>query len=146
MRRGTTLPELLVVVALLGVLALVAVPRLALALDRAAVRRAADRVEFVHRAARLRAQLTGRPVELVLAADSLVLRDASAPGGPVLLRWPGPAAEGVVLEPAGRAVAFGPNGLAAGAANASYRLRRGRAEAVVAVSRLGRARRLTSAG
>jgi prepilin-type N-terminal cleavage/methylation domain-containing protein len=143
MSRGLTLLETLVALVVLALLLALAVPRLDAVRDRMAAARAADRVALAHRRARALALVHAGAVRVVLTADSLVVR-ALVPGGPA---WgaAGPARDGAALEPARDSVTYAPNGLAAGAANGRYVVRRGRVAMEVTVSRLGRVRVLRTA-
>lgn len=141
MRRGVTLPELLVVVVLLGAVAALAVPALAPALDRLAVERWAQEVAAAHGRARIVAVTASRKALLTISDDSLVLRLAQAPDTPVVWRRRGPLpSDGVSLRGPGHEVAFTPIGITMGVANATYVLQRGAAARRVVVSRLGRVR------
>jgi prepilin-type N-terminal cleavage/methylation domain-containing protein len=137
MRRGITLVELLLALAILGIVLAFAAPRAIALADRQRVARAADRVAFAQRRARHLALVQSAAVELVLRDDSVLARwDAGARA------WsaPGPAVEGVTLASGPDSLLYAPNGMATGAANARHLLRRGAAEAEVVVSRLGRVR------
>jgi prepilin-type N-terminal cleavage/methylation domain-containing protein len=138
MTRGFSLAEMLLALVVLALLLGLGAPRLRAAGDRLAVGRAADRVALAHRRARTLALVHQGPVRLVLAADTLAARGME-PGAPA---WgaAGPAADGAALEPALDSVTYAPNGLAVGAANGRYVVRRGGMAAEVLVSRLGRVR------
>jgi len=143
MTRGYSLPELLVVLAVLAILAGLGLPRLQALADGQAAARGADRVALAHRRARMLALAHGRPVSLVLRADSLVARWSDQPV--TLWRAAGPRVDGDALEPTVDSLVYAPNGFAIGAANGSWRVRRGAAVAEVLVSRLGRVRVIRNA-
>jgi prepilin-type N-terminal cleavage/methylation domain-containing protein len=129
MRRAFTLPELLLVLALGGVLLGIAVPQLSAALDRIEVASAASHIAAAHRRARLIAITQG--LVAVLSVDSLALTIRRR--GLVTPLWSeaGPAAHRVTLTGPGRQFTFSPEGISLGLSNATRTL---------IVSRLGRVR------
>lgn len=142
MQRGTSLLELLLVLALAGALAAVALPHGVGALDGVLTRQAADRVALAHARARQAALALQRVVRLSVSPDSLTV----SVGDSVHWRLPGPASGGVALTGGHQLTEYAPNGLAMGAANTSYTLSRGRARLGVLVSRLGRVRIVRTGG
>jgi len=142
MKRGTTLAELLVVLAILSGIAALGAPLLHRALDRGAVERAAVDVSVAHRMARALAQHRGGLVTLTVSAESLTIVVTSTGGDVVWQSRAGPASRGVSLVASRAEVAFGPNGIGWGASNTTIRLSRGTAAAVLVASRLGRLRRI----
>ena len=138
MRRGVTLLELALVLAIMGLMAGIAVPRFQRVADSLAVHHAALDLVSAHRRARIIAILQNRMVELTVRADSLAIRTPGAPAD--LWHAPGPQAEGVSLTGPTHPLVFSPVGLTVGVSNASFRLRRGAATRTVIVSRLGRLR------
>jgi prepilin-type N-terminal cleavage/methylation domain-containing protein len=136
MRRGFTLIETLLSLAVLGLLLGIALPRFATVKDRLAVNDEAGRIAAAHRRARTTAILMSRPVVLTVAADSIVVE------GDSIDRWsaPGPAAAGVALAGGTRRFTFSPIGITMGLSNATLLLTRGSAARTVVVSRLGRLR------
>lgn len=142
MRRGTTLLELVVVLAIIGGIAALGAPLLHRSLDRGAVERAAADVSVAHRNARALAVHRGSRVALRVSAESLAIVVLSSGAEVVWQRRAGPASRGVALEVSRAEVAFGPSGLGWGAANTTIRLSRGKAQAVLVASRLGRLRRI----
>jgi prepilin-type N-terminal cleavage/methylation domain-containing protein len=141
MSRGVTLVELLLVLALTGIVLVLAVPSLATQRDRLAVDAAVSAITAAHVRARVLARTERRVVILALAPDSIVLRVVAAPGDTVP-RWhgPGPAREGVATTGLPRVVHFTPSGVTMGVANATYRVTRGGSSRQVIVSRYGRVR------
>lgn len=138
MRRGVTILELALVLAIMGLLTGIAVPRFQRVADGLAVRHAALEVVSAHRRARMSAILQNRLLELVVTADTLAIR---VPGAAVdLWHTPGPASAQVTLTGPARGPIFSPVGLTVGVSNGTYRLTRGRATISVVVSRLGRVR------
>jgi prepilin-type N-terminal cleavage/methylation domain-containing protein len=138
MRRGFSLPELVLVLALSGILLAIALPRLAVLLDSIEVHTAASRIAAAHQRARMMAVTKGQVLVLTVQQDSVAIRRR----GEVTSLWSeiGPAAEGVALDGASRQFTFSPEGLTLGLSNATLRLSRGSATRAVVVSRLGRVR------
>lgn len=128
------------VLAIVGVLAALAVPRAAGWLDRLAVRRAADEVASFYQQARLAAIFRSQRVRLELGQDSLraVLE---GPSDSVFLRRMGPARHGVSLTATRGIIRVESNGLGFGAANTKLVLRKGLAAESLTTSRLGRLKR-----
>lgn len=138
MRSGLILVELLVVLVLIGLLALIAAPRLFTLADAAAVRDEAWRVVTALDAARGTAIRMGVVATLTLSDTSYQV--TAAAGGDTVTAWrrPGPRQNGVALNGTGQPLLFGPAGLAMGASNRTITVSRGSAERKVVVSRLGR--------
>lgn len=139
MRPGSTLLELAMVIALLGLCAGIAIPRLGAQRDRAASDAAAASVTAALTAARA-AALRGAAVTAIrfdTAAATIVVHTASD----TLLQRDLGAVHGVRLAASRDSIAFAPNGLGYGAANARIIVTRGAAADTLTVSRLGRLRR-----
>jgi len=138
MRRAFTLAEVLLVLALGGILLGVAIPQFAAVLDRIEVAAAASHIAAAHRRARLMAVTQG--LVTVLSVDALALtirrRGLTAP----LWSEAGPSAHRVSLEGPTRQFTFSPGGFSLGLSNATIRLTRGGATRTVIISRLGRVR------
>jgi prepilin-type N-terminal cleavage/methylation domain-containing protein len=138
MRRGVTLLELVLVLAIMGLLTGIAIPRFQRVADSLAVHNATLEIVSAHRRARMSAILHNRLLELTIRPDSLVIR---LPGAQVdLWHATGPDAEGVSLTGPTRPLVFSPVGLTVGVSNGTYRLSRGTATRTLIVSRLGRLR------
>ncbi len=140
MRAGTTLPELIVVVALIALLSAIAVPSGRALLAATATESAARQVMAAHRVARFTAIMRSRVTRLDIAPDSLVIRIVSGPDTGVVWRAAGPVAEGVLLEGPAYPLVFTPIGLPHGLGNATYTFSRSAARRSVVISRLGRLR------
>jgi prepilin-type N-terminal cleavage/methylation domain-containing protein len=138
MRRGVTLVELMLVLAVAGILFGVAVPALSLLLDSLAVHAAVSHIEAAHARARLLAITRGKVI--TLAIDSA--RIAISPRNDTLALWSeaGPSAQRVHLEGAQRQFTFSPEGFTLGVSNASLQLSRGATRQTLVISRLGRVR------
>jgi prepilin-type N-terminal cleavage/methylation domain-containing protein len=138
MRRAFTLPELMLVLAVLGVLFGITIPRLTTMVDRIEVQAAAARLVAAHRRARIMA--ITRSQVLVLSIDSSEL--SIRPRGSAMLLWSdtGPLANHVAMLGPTRQFIFSPEGLTLGLSNATLRLSRGASTRTVVVSRLGRVR------
>src|SRR5256885_8198986 len=91
MRRGLTLAELLVVLAILAVVTAVTLPRLAGVRDWIAVDTAAQEVISAIAVARSAAVMQGTRSRAVIAADSLRIDRWREDSWGDLHRWPGPA-------------------------------------------------------
>lgn len=138
MRRGVTLLELALVLAVTGLLFCIALPSLQRVTDGLAVHNAGLGIVSAHRRARITAILQNRALELTVSADSLAIRVPGAVGN--LWHAPGPSADGVALQGPPHTMIFSPVGLTMGVSNATFRLTRGSAAQTVVVSRLGRIR------
>lgn len=140
MRRGVTLPELAMVLTIVGLLSALAAPRAASWLDRLAVSRATGELMAFYQTARFAAIARSQRVRLELARDSL-RAVFEGPRDSIFLRWPGPAEHGVQFRATRPVIAIQPNGLGFGAANTKIVLRRGAAAESLTTSRLGRLKR-----
>jgi len=138
MRQGFSLAEMLLVLAVTGILAGIALPRLSVIVDGIEVQGAAARLRAAHQRARMMAVTGGRVLVLSVEADSLTI----TPRGSVATLWSesGPARSRVALEGAPRRFTFSPEGLTLGLSNATLRLHRGASTRAVVISRLGRVR------
>jgi type II secretory pathway pseudopilin PulG len=139
MRTGTTLPEAIVVLCLLGILAAVAGLRVAELRDRIGVRAATTEAVATFAAARRwsLSRSVRTAVTIDTAAAALTVRSF---GDTVVLRRLG-ASHGVSLAASRDSMAYAPNGLGYGASNLTLVLRRGASAETIVVSRLGRVRR-----
>ena len=137
MLRGTTLPELLVGLAILAILLAIGAPKIAPWIDRSAVEGEARGIVAAQRRARLEAVARGVVVALEIHSDTLWLEDGQ---GARLWQTVGPANRGVTLSPAGHRITYAPSGMALGFSNATLQLQRGAAHRQVVISRLGRVR------
>jgi type II secretion system protein H len=143
MRRGHTLLELMVVLAVAGILAGMLAPGIGSLADRVAVEHQAARLLSAYRTAWLTARVRQRLALLRVSPDTLSIRTVPGAGSAdTTLEWiaAGPAAAGVALASPPHTAVFGPDGVAMGFSNARHVLTRGGASRAVVVSRLGRVR------
>jgi prepilin-type N-terminal cleavage/methylation domain-containing protein len=138
MRRGFTLAELAVVLAIMAVVTAVTLPRLQGLLDWIAVDSAAREVTTALAGARAAAVMRGARTRLVIAADTLRIERWRGDTWDAVERWPGPAARGVALEVSNPVVVFDPIGMGWGVSNTKVVLRRGSRFETITVSRVGR--------
>jgi prepilin-type N-terminal cleavage/methylation domain-containing protein len=138
MRQGFTLVELVLVLAVAGLLFGIALPRLSGALDHIEVAAAANHLVAAHQRARIMAVTRGQVLVLSIEAANLVIRSRGQAGP--LWSEDGPAAARVELEGPARQFTFSPEGLTLGLSNATLRLTRGSASRTIVISRLGRVR------
>lgn len=138
MQKAFTLPELVLVLAVAGILVGIAVPRLAATLDQLEVHAAAAHLVAAHQRARIMAITRNQVV--VLSIDSTALTISPRGGGAVLWSEIGPAASGVALAGPTRRFTFSPEGLTLGLSNATLQLSRGGSIRTLVISRLGRVR------
>ena len=140
MRRGTTLLDLLLALAVLGLLLAIGATRLVAVLDAARVRVVAAQLVGAIEAARGSAIRLGGGVTLHLDDARWEVRRPL--GSDTVISWqlPGHQHAGVTLSGAGAPIRFGPAGLATGVANRTFQLSRGAVTRTVVLSRLGRVR------
>ena len=138
MRAGFSLIELVLVLALIGLLLGIALPPLAGALDRIEVAAAASQIAAAHTRARMMAISGSRVV--VLTVDSAALSIHLRGSTNHLWSDRGPAFSRVSLSGPARSFTFSPEGFSLALSNASLHLSRGSATRTVVVSRLGRLR------
>jgi prepilin-type N-terminal cleavage/methylation domain-containing protein len=137
-RHGFTLPEILLVLAIIGLSFGIAVPRIAALRDGMVVEQETNQILAAHHRSRMLSIARGRPVVLSIGADSVSIRLV----GDAADLWAarGPVATGVTLEGPVRRMTFSPLGYTTGLSNATLRLSRGAAHRTIVVSRLGRVR------
>jgi type II secretion system protein H len=138
MRKAFTLPELMLVIALAGILTALALPLLSGAMDRIEVEGALNRLIAAHQRARIMAITRGQVV--LLSIDSTRLIISSQGGTDSLWSDIGPASAGVELAGPARQFTFSPQGITLGLSNATLQLSRGSSTRALVISRLGRIR------
>jgi len=138
MRKAFSLPELMLVLALVGILTGLALPHLSGAMDRIDVEGAANRLIAAHQRARIMAITRGQVI--LLSIDSVRVTISSRGSSDPLWSDVGPAASGVKLPGPARQFVFSPEGITLGLSNATLRLSRGTGTRTVVISRLGRIR------
>lgn len=141
MRRGFSLAELAVTIAVLSIVTAVTLPRLRDVLDWVAVDSAARAVTTALAVARHAAVMRGAKTRLQIASDSLRVDRWEDGGWTRFARWAGPAHDAVALQVSNPEVVFGPTGIGWGASNTGVTLRRGSRTARITVSRVGRVKR-----
>ncbi len=140
MRRGVSLVELVVVVAIIGTVTGLLLPRWGGFRDRTAVSRATSEVASFYHQARYGAILRAQTVRIEFGNATLRAVYEGVQDSTFLLR-PGPARYDVVLEGSRTVIRIGPNGIGYGAANTTLVLRRGEVADTLTTSRLGRLKR-----
>ena len=140
LRRGHSLPELLVVIALTALASALGVPAITHAMDRRLVEAAAGQLIAAHREARMIAVATQRTALLRLSADTLELRTTDRGDTTLVWRRPGPRSFGVEVIGNPRIIRFIPYGYSIGGSNTSYTISKGAARRKVVIARLGRLR------
>src|SRR5256884_1740615 len=138
MRRGCSLAELAGVLAALGVIIALALPRWQELLDWVAVDRTAVEVSTALAVTRNAAVLGSTRARLLIADDSLRIDRRESGAWQPYTRWAGPAQRGVTLEVSNPDIVFLPTGLAWGLSNTRVTLRRGGRSAGVTGSPVGR--------
>jgi prepilin-type N-terminal cleavage/methylation domain-containing protein len=138
MQRAFTLPELMLVLAVAGILMGIALPPLSQAADRIEVQAAASQLVSAHQRARVMAVAKGQV--LTLTIDSASLTITSQVAATPLWSQRGPAGLGVTLTGSARRFTFAPEGYTLGLSNAALHLARGSATRTVFFSRVGRVR------
>ena len=139
MRRGVSLIELIAVLAIIGVLCGIGVPRLLHHLDRTHVRHAAD--EIVATLAIARTTAVARAANVITrfdAARSVIVVTEGV--DTIVVREIGEI-HGVRLRSNRDSAVYGASGLGYGATNQTVVLERGRVMDSIVISRLGRVRR-----
>ncbi|MCA0374792.1 MAG: GspH/FimT family pseudopilin [Gemmatimonadetes bacterium] len=137
-RRGLTLPELLLTLGLLGVLASLAVPAGVRLLQAVSVEMVTAEVTALF--ARARDVAVARSTRVAVRIDAAAQRVA-VHSGTDTLAIADFTDTGVTLETTRDSMAYGPSGLGHGAANLRLTLTRGSTADTITVSRLGRVAR-----
>lgn len=140
LNRGFSLPELVLVLVILGGLTAIALPPIRTLLDGITVENGARQIRAAHVRARMHAVAYGQVTLLDLGADSIRIRSVS--GTDTVLTWqgPGPAADGLTLSGPAHPLIYSPLGLTMGVSNGTWHLTYRAASRDVIVSRLGRLR------
>ncbi len=138
MKEGFTLPELVLVLAVTGILLGIGVTNLVRAMDQLSVDAAATQLVAAHQRARMMAVARGQVLTLLIDSNDITI--APRTGAEPLWSAAGLAGSGVSLAGPSRRFTFSPEGLTLGLSNASLQLQRGSSTRTVVVSRLGRIR------
>ena len=139
MQRGTTLPELLLVLTIVGILGTIAIPRSVRWRDRMSVRSAA--LETVATFAVARRWSLSRASRTAITFDTVAATVTVRSYSDTIARRNLASSHGVILSASRDSMAYTPNGLGYGASNLTIVIRRGAAAESIVVSRLGRVRR-----
>jgi prepilin-type N-terminal cleavage/methylation domain-containing protein len=139
MRRGTTLPELLVVLTIVGILGTIAMGRTAALRDRMSVRAAAT--ETVATFALARRWSVSRATRTAITFDTVSVALIVQSYGDTIANRRLASSHGVGMSASRDSMAYAPNGLGYGASNLTIVLSRGASAETIFVSRLGRVRR-----
>ena len=137
-RRGATILELTIILALLSGLCAIAIPRAGAFIDRIAVRGAVTDIESMFSLARHVAISRGSQAVLEIDAPSGVLSIRAGPDQ--ILARDIAKAHGVAISSARASMTYSPIGVGYGAANFSMVVSRGSEADSIIVSRLGRVR------
>ena len=138
MRRGLTLLEITIVIAIIALVAAIATPALLHRLDRARVRHATG--ELLGALGLARSTAVARESAVTVSFDSVRAAVTVAAGADTLVTRMLGAIYGVGVRSNRDSLVYGPTGLGFGAANQSVVITRGGAADTVIVSRLGRVR------
>lgn len=138
LRAGQTLVELSLVLAIIGLVSMIAVHEATLYLDRLAVRNAIAEAAAV--VARARDEALAQRALVTLRVDTVAATLSLHARGQTLTLHALGHAHGVRLSTSRDSIAFDVRGLGYGAANLTLVARRGSASDTLVVSRLGRAR------
>ena len=138
MRRGFTLSEMAITLAVTGIVSAIAIPAVGALRDRVATDGAARAIVAAHGRARMLAITTNEQVLLLIRSDSLLIQPRRG-GGP-LWAGEGPAANGVTLSGPTFPLHLSPMGVSVGVSNATYTVQRGAVVRRVIISRWGRIR------
>jgi prepilin-type N-terminal cleavage/methylation domain-containing protein len=139
MQRGSTLPEVLLVLTIMGILSAIAIPKTVRWRDRMSVRSAA--LETVATFAVARRWSLSRSSRTAVTLDTVAATLTVRSYADTIARRNLAASHGVTLSTSRDSMAYTPNGLGYGASNLTIVVRRGSAAESIVVSRLGRVRR-----
>lgn len=139
MRHGTTLLEVTAVLAILGIMASMSIPRFAGYRDRVAV--GAGATAAVAMLATARYAAVRRATLTAISFDTAGATITIFAGPDTIERRSLAAVHGVRLTASRDSIAYAPNGMGYGAANTKVIVSRGAAAETLTVSRLGRVRR-----
>src|SRR4051794_4516292 len=137
-KRAFTLLELMLVLAVLGILLAVGVPAVSRLLDVIEVDAAAAHIAAAHQRARLLAITRSQVIRLVI--DGSRIGGYPRTGTTPLWSEPAPNEARVTLAGPPRQFPFSPEGFTLGLSNAALELTRGASRRTVVISRLGRVR------
>ena len=140
MRNGFSLPELLIALAIVGIVTAIGLPRTRGLLDSLAAENGARQIMAAHIRARMIATSSGRVALLDLHPDTLVIRTVLGTDTTLAWQTAGPRTAGIVLTGPAHPLVYSPLGVTMGASNGTWHLAYRSAARDVIVSRLGRMR------
>ena len=138
MSKGFTLLEMMVVLAIVGVLLGIWLPRAARLQDWLEAERAARDVTTALAVGRNGAVMQSTRARIEIAPDTFRIDRLEPCGWTPWWRLPGPASHRVMLEVSNPIVTFGPTGMGWGVSNTRIVLRRGSQAETITTSRVGR--------
>ncbi len=140
MKRGFSIVEIVAIIAVLGVMLSIVVPRFLSRVDRLLVGNATSAVASFYGGARFGSVVRGSPVRIEFASDTL-RAFFEGKNDSLFLVAPGPLHHGVNMRGSRNVIRLYPNGVGWGAANTKLVLWRGVVSESLTTSRLGRMKR-----
>ena len=140
MKKGFFLVEIVAIIALIGIVVAMVLPRTFQGIDRLRVGNAAAAIVSFYGGARFGAIVRGVPVRMEFGEDSL-LAYYEGENDSLFLSVKGPAHHGVNMSGSRNVIRLHPNGVGWGAANTKLVLWLGEAAESLTTSRLGRMKR-----
>ena len=140
MRHGVSVTEVLIVVVLIGLMTMIAAPRLDRAMAGIVVDAEAHRIAAAHVRARMMAITGSRVMLLRIAPESLWIAEVAGTDTTRAWTGPGPASAGAALSGPSYPLRFTPLGITFGVSNGTWTVTYRGASRDVVVSRLGRVR------
>ena len=140
MRHGVSVTEVLIVVVLIGLMTMIAAPRLDRAMAGIVVDAEAHRIASAHVRARMMAITGSRVMLLRIAPESLWIAEVAGTDTTRAWTGAGPASAGAALSGPSYPLRFTPLGITFGVSNGTWTVTYRGASRDVVVSRLGRVR------
>src|SRR6476659_5778119 len=127
MRRGFTLPELVLVLVIIGLMTALALPPVHGLMDSIAVENGARQIRAAHYRARMHAIAFGQITLLDVGADTIRIRSVAGPDTSLTWLSAGPGADGLSLSGPSHPLIYSPLGLTMGVSNGTWHLSYGSA-------------------